>query len=227
MRTSNRDQCETEARFSASGACRMVPAQVVVASHPRQMTDTHSNDRSARTRLVVAWLLAAMVVAGAWDLLTDSPRVWRGTHALVEVSFILLGAVAAVLLLRGWRDTERSLEGVRATLASRQAERDHWQALAGKALRGLGEAMDQQFDAWALTPAEKETAMFLLKGYSHKEVASLTQRGERTVRQHAVSVYRKSGLAGRAELAAFFFEDMLLPPEAVAGGDATGVKPGT
>jgi hypothetical protein len=31
------------------------------------------------------------------------------------------------------------------------------------------------------------------------------------VRQHAVSVYRKSGLAGRAELAAFFFEDMLLP----------------
>jgi hypothetical protein len=26
-----------------------------------------------------------------------------------------------------------------------------------------------------------------------------------------VSVYRKSGLAGRAELAAFFFEDMLLP----------------
>ncbi len=53
--------------------------------------------------------------------------------------------------------------------------------------------------------------MFLLKGYSHKETASLTGRGERTVRQHAVSVYRKSGLSGRAELAAFFFEDMLLP----------------
>jgi DNA-binding NarL/FixJ family response regulator len=81
--------------------------------------------------------------------------------------------------------------------------------------------MDRQFDEWALTPAEKETALFLLKGYSHKEVASLTRRSERTVRQHAVSVYRKSGLSGRAELAAFFFEDMLLP----STGDGTEEPP--
>lgn len=175
------------------------------------MTDTPSNDRAARTRAIVAWLLVAMAVAGTVDLLTDSPSVWRGSHAVVELSFILLGVAAAILLLRGWRDTERSLVSVRAALADRQAERDHWQALARNALRGLGEAMDRQFDEWSLTPAEKETAMFLLKGYSHKETASLTGRGERTVRQHAVSVYRKSGLSGRAELAAFFFEDMLLP----------------
>lgn len=180
------------------------------------MTDRPSNDRPARTRLVVAWLLAAMALAGGLDLATDSPSVWRGSHAVVELAFILLGLVAAVLLLRGWRETERSLEGVRAALASRQAERDHWQALAQNALRGLGEAMDRQFDTWALTPAEKETALFLLKGYSHKEAAALTGRSERTFRQHAVSVYRKSGLGGRAELAAFFFEDMLLPSSAAA-----------
>lgn len=175
------------------------------------MTDTESNDRAVRTRTVVAWLLVVMAAAGTVDLLTDSPRVWRGSHAVVELSFIFAAVASAILLLRGWRDTERSLAGVRAALAARQAERDHWQALARNALRGLGEAMDRQFDDWALTPAEKETAMFLLKGYSHKETASLTGRGERTVRQHAVSVYRKSGLSGRAELAAFFFEDMLLP----------------
>ena len=175
------------------------------------MTDTDSNERAVRTRTVVAWLLVVMAAAGTVDLLTDSPRVWRGAHAVVELSFILTAVTSAILLLRGWRDTERSLAGVRAALAARQAERDHWQALARNALRGLGEAMDRQFDDWALTPAEKETAMFLLKGYSHKETASLTGRGERTVRQHAVSVYRKSGLSGRAELAAFFFEDMLLP----------------
>ncbi len=188
------------------------------------MTDTHSNERSSRTRLVVAWLLAAMALAGIADLATDSPSVWRGSHALVELAFILPGVAAAVLLLRGWRETERSLEGVRAALASRQAERDHWQALAQNALRGLGEAMDRQFDEWALTPAEKDTALFLLKGYSHKEAAALTGRSERTLRQHAVSVYRKSGLGGRAELAAFFFEDMLLPSsEAAAPG--SGAKP--
>ena len=31
------------------------------------------------------------------------------------------------------------------------------------------------------------------------------------MRQHAVSVYRKSELAGRAELAGFFLDDLLLP----------------
>jgi DNA-binding CsgD family transcriptional regulator len=159
----------------------------------------------------VAWLLVAMVVAGALDLATDSPRIWKGSHAVVELTFILLGAVSAFLLWRGWHEADRSLVRVRRTLEARQAERDRWQALAQTALKGLGEAMDTQFDAWALTPAEKETAMFLLKGYSHKEAANLTGRSERTVRQHAVSVYRKSGLSGRAELAAFFFEDMLLP----------------
>lgn len=159
-------------------------------------------------------MLAAMVVAGVVDLATDSPRVWNGAHAAVEIAFIALAATSSILLFRGWREAERSLAGVRAMLSARQAERDHWHALAHNALRGLGEAMDRQFDAWQLTPAEKETALFLLKGYSHKEVAQLTGRAERTVRQHAVSVYRKSQLAGRHELAAFFFEDMLLPADA-------------
>ena len=44
-----------------------------------------------------------------------------------------------------------------------------------------------------------------------KEIAAIQEKSERTVRQHAVSVYRKSGLAGRAELSAFFLEDLLLP----------------
>jgi hypothetical protein len=51
----------------------------------------------------------------------------------------------------------------------------------------------------------------VLKGLSHKDIAERCGRSERTVRQHAVAVYRKSGLAGRAELAAYFMED-LLPP---------------
>ena len=175
------------------------------------MTDLQPNGRSHHIPMILAVLLAAMVMAGVWDLMTDSPRAWRSAHAVVELSLIVLGAASSLLLGLGWQGAERSNESLRASLVTHRAERDRWQHLAHTALRGLGEAMDTQFDAWALTPAEKETAMFMLKGYSHKETASLTARSERTVRQHAVSVYRKSGLAGRAELAAFFFEDMLLP----------------
>lgn len=189
------------------------------------MTDGLSGDRSLWTRRTVALLLAAMAIAGGYDLATDNRREWLSMHVVVEGAFILFGALAAAMLWRGWQDAERSLAGVRRSLADRQAERDHWRARAQTALRGLGEAMDAQFAAWELTPAEKETAMLLLKGFSHKEVATLTSRAERTVRQHAVSVYRKSGLAGRAELAAFFFEDMLLPADSAASPPPAATPP--
>jgi DNA-binding CsgD family transcriptional regulator len=186
---------------------------------------TDGADRTSQgPRRTIALLLVAMAGTQAWDLFTDSPLVLTNLHILVELASIVLGATAAWLLWRGWDQAERSLGDVRRTLAERQTERDQWRQRAQTALQGLGEAMDAQFAAWQLTPAEKETAMLLLKGLSHKDVAVATNRSERTVRQHAISVYRKSGLAGRAELAAFFFEDMMLPPSADPGS-ATDERP--
>ena len=78
-------------------------------------------------------------------------------------------------------------------------------------MAGLGRAIDERFTAWALTPAERDVGLLILKGRSHKQIAFTTGRSEKTVRQHAVAVYQKSGLNGRAELAAFFLEDILLP----------------
>ena len=51
----------------------------------------------------------------------------------------------------------------------------------------------------------------MLKGLSFKEIAPVRGTSERTVRQQALAVYAKAGLAGRAELAAFFLEDLLVP----------------
>ena len=78
-------------------------------------------------------------------------------------------------------------------------------------LRGLGDAIDRQCERWGLSAAEKEIALLLLKGLSLKEIAAVRQTSERTVRQQAQSIYRRSSLGGRAELAAFFLEDLLLP----------------
>ncbi|MBW2294436.1 MAG: helix-turn-helix transcriptional regulator [Deltaproteobacteria bacterium] len=105
----------------------------------------------------------------------------------------------------------RSLGQAEGQLAENEAERDRWRARATRLLHGLGEEIDIQFERWSLTPAERQVALLLLKGLGHRQAASVLDRSERTVRQHAVSVYRKSGLAGRAELSAFFLEDLLLP----------------
>lgn len=76
---------------------------------------------------------------------------------------------------------------------------------------GLGQAIDEQFDRWHLSPAEKEVGLLLLKGLSHKEVAEARAVTEATARQQARAVYKKAGLSGRHDLAAFFLEDLMLP----------------
>jgi DNA-binding CsgD family transcriptional regulator len=96
-------------------------------------------------------------------------------------------------------------------LDAAQAEADRWRREADEVLRGLGAAIDRQFERWSLSAAEKEVALLLLKGLAHKEIAEVRDTSERTVRQQSLAIYRKAGLSGRAELAAFFLEDLLLP----------------
>ena len=170
-----------------------------------------SDPPSAQLRIPLTILLLAIVAGGAGDLVLDAPEDWASFHVLYEIAMIC-GALGIVAWLwRGWWRAETSAGVLRRTLAERQAERDAWRARAERALEGLGKAVDEQFGGWQLTPAEREVALLLLKGHGHKQIASATGRSERTVRQHAVAVYHKSGLQGRAELAAFFLEDLRVP----------------
>jgi DNA-binding CsgD family transcriptional regulator len=191
----------------------MLPTQLIAAQPTSHMSDSDRNHLQPALPGLISVLLAAIMALGLFDLFTDPVEELHGMHAVIDVALVLVSGAGALLLGRGWLRAERSVRGLQASLATNRAERDAWRERAQGALRGLGEALDRQFDSWSLTATEKEVAMLLLKGFSHKEAAALSGRSERTVRQHAVSVYRKSGLAGRAELAAFFFEDMLLPGE--------------
>jgi DNA-binding CsgD family transcriptional regulator len=176
-----------------------------------------SDDGERRLRAVLVTILVVLGLGGAVDLALDRPATPWSAHVLFELALMAFALGAAAYLWVGWRRADHSLLRARGELARRGAERDAWRGRAEKLLRGLGDAIDEQLRAWRLTPAERETALLLLKGYGHKEIAALQGKSERTVRQHAIAVYRKSGLSGRAELSAFFLEDLLLPP--AAGGD--------
>lgn len=173
-----------------------------------------SDEPDLRFRWGLTALLLSIAVFGAIDLVLDRPTSPWTLHVFVELAFVTLCLVATVFLWRGWLGAHRRLQGSRADLVSREAERDLWRDKATRLLRGLGVEIEAQFERWGLTPAEKQVALLLLKGLGHKEAAEVLERSERTVRQHAVAVYRKAGLAGRAELAAFFLEDLLLPQDA-------------
>jgi DNA-binding CsgD family transcriptional regulator len=165
-----------------------------------------------RAILIVGMLL--ILIGGTIDLWLDQPENWLSFHVVFELMMIV-GALTFVtaLWLGWWRARHEALQ-LRKSLEQRRAERDAWKASAQQALQGLGDAIDRQFGAWQLTRAEREVALLLLKGYSHKHIASETGRSERTVRQHATSVYEKAGLSTRAELAAFFLDALRLPAPA-------------
>ena len=158
---------------------------------------------------ILTVLLCGIAVGGAIDLWMDWPNNTGFFHVAFETAVFSLALGGVAYLWTGWMRTRRSLTRSVEVSDRLREERDTWRHRAEKLLRGLGEEIDAQLRLWNLTPAD----LLLLKGYGHKETASLLDRSERTIRQHAVAVYRKSNLSGRAELAAFFLEDLLLPPE--------------
>jgi len=169
------------------------------------------HDLDTRLRWILALALLSIIVGGTVDLVMDRPTDWLSFHVVFETLMIAGALVMATTLWLGWWRSAQSAATLRASLAAQGAERDAWKASAQAALEGLARAIDAQFRAWRLTPAEREVALMLLKGYGHKEIAGLTGRSERTVRQHAGVVYEKAGLGGRAELAAYFLQDLMLP----------------
>lgn len=164
-----------------------------------------------RLRPLVLSVLAIVVIGSAVDIYLDGPDEWASLHVVMELALMLISASLGVLLWRAWRSTAAALAVSERSRSAMEAERSAWQAKAEQALQGMASAIDAQFDAWQLTPAEREVALLLLQGLGHKQIAFRTGRSESTVRQHAVSVYNKSGQGGRAELAAFFLGGLLLP----------------
>jgi DNA-binding CsgD family transcriptional regulator len=169
----------------------------------------------ARTR---AWAIAAVIGGMALFFgleVLDEPDSTPLEMVLefLKTAPVVLTSVGVALLLRvTQRQRQEHLQVIR-DLEVAKVQGQRWRAETRTILQGLGEAIDAQFGRWSLTDAEREVALLLLKGLSSKEVAAVRNSGERTVREHARSIYSKAGLTGRAALSAFFLEDLLAPIE--------------
>lgn len=156
---------------------------------------------------------AAIAVLMALDLADDSGTGADAAHLAIEAGVMVLAVLGIVALWRGLQAAVAKAERLDVDLEVTRQEAARFRAEAADALRGLGEAIDTQFQRWSLTPAEREVGLLLLKGLSHREVADVRDTSEQTVRQQALVIYRKAGLRNRSELSAFFLEDLLLPRE--------------
>jgi DNA-binding CsgD family transcriptional regulator len=159
----------------------------------------------------IALLLGVEVIdepdAPALDLLLE----------LVKITPIVMTSVGVVLLFQVARRQRDDQAQLIRDLEIARAQGQHWRAEARSHLIGLGEAIEAQFSRWNLTGAERDVALLLLKGLSHKEIATIRASSERTVREQARMLYAKAGLTGRTALSAFFLEDLSAPIERALG----------
>lgn len=166
---------------------------------------------------------AALVLAMAgFDLWVESEEFAPAdfTFELLDRS-ILVGAMVAVAWVTvSLRDLRAEQGRMQADLARAVALGEDWRSQSRAALEDLGAAIRAQFDAWALTRAEADIAGLILKGVAMGDIARLRRTSETTIRQQAQSIYRKSGLSGRAELAAYFLDSLF---EGQGPGPATSL----
>lgn len=179
------------------------------------LTNDGAGLRSTKLLLLAFGAVALLAIV---DLAADFRGGTTYRHALVEGTIAILGVGGLAWAVGQFRQLSREASALRREavelgerLGASRAEADRWQQQAGDLITGLSAAIDRQLKSWQLSDAEQQVALLLLKGLSHKEIAEIRNVGEATVRQQAGSIYRKAGLGGRRDLAAFFLEDLLGP----------------
>jgi DNA-binding CsgD family transcriptional regulator len=156
--------------------------------------------------LILLFLLLAIV---------DIFREYISGESLSHLSFEVFVCIAASLWSLGlwwsWKTADRKLNHEISERLKLNKEYLEWKTKNLPLLNDIHSGINAQFSTWGLTPAESDVAFLLLKGVSFKEIAELRGSTEKTVRHHALKIYQKSGLPGRTELFAYFFEDILGP----------------
>lgn len=161
-----------------------------------------ASNSSARMSGTLLALIALQFIAVAFfvgDVLFDlshfrnSGGSW--SHLALEALVTLSLAAAIVFEIRILLD-----------MAQRRARLEDSLRLARGAVQDVIEA---QFDEWALSPAERDVATFLVKGLKTAEIAELRGNAEGTVKAHLNAIYRKSGTASRGEMLSLLIDTMM------------------
>lgn len=125
---------------------------------------------------------------------STTPLPWeiREVMEIFAAFGLVVGVVLGAVLLRIATSDRR-----RAELQLRRASSAFMQLLA------------ERMAEWGLTPAERDVALFAIKGMSTAEIAALRATSEGTIKAQTNAIYRKAGVTGRAQLISLFIDDLV------------------
>ena len=115
---------------------------------------------------------------------------------------ILLETVAAVALIAGVVFLMIELRALLFRMSDMQTDLDI-------ARGNLADLIEDFFDDWFLTKAERDVAIMILKGLDNETIAQVRQTAPGTVRAQATSIYAKSRTEGRAQFISLLIEELL------------------
>lgn len=153
--------------------------------------------------VLLAFILAVQVVCAAFFVfqilvtvigLDIEPFDW------VYIELIEIGAAIGLLLGVGvgafalTQATARSIKAEEALRLARSAFRD---------------VLNERFTQWELTEAERDVALFAIKGFSTQDIAEFRGVSEGTVKAQTNAIYRKAGVSGRPQLLSLFIDELV------------------
>jgi DNA-binding CsgD family transcriptional regulator len=156
-----------------------------------------------RDRYFIAIALVIQAVAAIfflYDILSSyigfrsTPIAWQ-FRELIEIGAglgLALGFVLGALALKRSNERRRAAE-----------------ARLRQASSAFMDMIEDAFATWGLTPAERDVALFAIKGLTTQEIAGLRSTSEGTVKAQTNAIYRKAGVSGRSQLLSLFIEGLM------------------
>ena len=154
-------------------------------------------------RYFVASVLVVQVLCAAFFVseivisvlgLPIAPISWTFVE-LIEIGAavgLLLGVIVGAMALQ--QAQARSAKAEEALRRARSAFRD---------------ILDERFAEWGLTPAERDVAIFAIKGFSTQDIADFRGVSEGTIKAQTNAIYRKAGVSGRSQLLSLFIDELV------------------
>ena len=154
-------------------------------------------------RLVLPVVLCVQVVCAAFFVVHIVASVVALPIPPLSWTFIELVEIgAAIGLVAGVGISILALRQARAQAAKAQA------ALK-RAQSAFRDVLEDLFADWQLTPAERDVAIFAIKGFSTQEMATLRSVSEGTIKAQTAAIYRKAGVSGRPQLLSLFIDELV------------------
>jgi DNA-binding CsgD family transcriptional regulator len=142
-------------------------------------------------QLICATFFLLMILSSIFGFV---PFSWHISE-LIEIGAavgLFLGVLLGVLLLRKMMVRNTHIE-------------DQLRLASGAFM----EVLDEYFTAWGLTPAERDVALFAIKGMSTSEMADLRDVSEGTIKAQTNAIYRKANVSGRTQLLSLFIDELI------------------